>query len=109
MAMLKVRMLYLAYALLFAVVFAVMLAAITAAVFLIPAGLLFSVLGGAMLAFRVDFILTELSPVVMLFGGLFAASASAFVALCSVRLGMLVWRLWLRVRRTCDRLRGWCS
>ncbi len=109
MKLLKVRGLYLAYALLFAVVFTVILAAVTAALFLIPAGLLFAVLGGAMLAFRVDFILTELSPIVMLFGGLFAACASAFVGLCSVKLGVLIWRLYLRVRRVCDRLRGWCA
>ena len=106
---LKVRGLYLAYALLFAVVFAVMLAVLTSAVLLIPAGLLFAVLGGAMLVFDTGFILTELSPLIMLFGGLFAASLSAFAGLCAVRLGMLVWRLFLKVRCTCDRLRGWCA
>lgn len=109
MTRLKVGALYSAYALVFVAAFAVMLAAITAAVLLIPAGLLFAVLGGAMLAVETEFILTELSPVIMLFGGLFAASFSAFVGLCSVRLGMLVWRLFLKIRRTCDRMRGWCA
>ncbi len=109
MTRLKVGALYLAYTLVFIVAFAVMLAAISAAVLLIPAGLLFAVLGGAMLAIETEFILTELSPVIMLFGGLFAASFSAFVGLCSVRLGMLVWRLFLKIRRSCDRMRGWCA
>lgn len=109
MTRLKVSMIYLAYALLFVAVFAVMLAVLTAAVLLIPAGLLFAVLGGAMLAFDAGFILTELSPLVMLFGGLFTSSISAFAGLCAVKLGMLIWRLFLKVRRRCDRLRGWCA
>lgn len=109
MTRLKVSALYFAYTLIFIAAFAVMLAAITAAVLLIPAGLLFAVLGGAMLAVETEFILTELSPIVMLFGGLFAASFSAFVGLCSVRLGMLVWKLFLKIKRTCDRMRGWCA
>ncbi len=109
MTRVKVSALYLAYTLIFIAAFAVMLAAVTAAVLLIPAGLLFAVLGGAMLAVESEFILTELAPVVMLFGGLFAASFSAFIGLCSVRLGMLVWKLFLKIRRTCDRMRGWCA
>lgn len=109
MTRLRVRLLYLAYALLFIVAFAVMLAVLTAAVLLIPAGLLFAVLGAAMLIFETEFILTELSPLIMLFGGLFAASFSAFAGLCAVKLGMLMARLFLKVRRMCDRLRGWCA
>ena len=109
MIRLRVCALYFAYALLFIAAFAVMLAAISAAVLLIPLGLLFAVLGGAMLVVDTEFILTELSPVVMLFGGLFSASFSAFIGLCSVRLGMLVWRVFLKIRRTCDRMRGWCA
>ncbi len=105
--MLKVRGLYLAYALLFAVVFVIILAAVSAAMLLIPSGLLFSVLGGAMLVADADFILTELSPLVMLFGGLFVACASAFVGLCTVKLGFFAARLFLKVRSTCDRMRGW--
>lgn len=109
MTRLKVCSLYLAYALLFIVVFAVMLAVLTAAVLLIPSGLLFAVLGAAMLVFDTEFILTELSPLIMLFGGLFAASFSAFLGLCSVKLGIFIARLFLKVRRVCDRLRGWCA
>lgn len=109
MTRLRVCVLYLAYALLFVAVFAVMLVLITAAMLLIPSGLLFSVLGGAMLLADTDIILTELSPVIMLFGGLFAASASAFAGLVAVKLGILVSRLFLKVRRSCDRLRGWCT
>ena len=109
MTRLKVGALYLAYTLLFIAAFAVMLTALTAAVLLIPAGLLFAVLGGAMLVVETGFILTELSPLTMLFGGLFAACFSAFAGLCSVKLGMLMWRLFLKIRRTCDRLRGWCA
>ena len=105
----RVCALYLSFALIFVVVFAVMLTLISAAMLLIPSGLLFGVLGGAMLLADTELILTELSPVIMLFGGLFAASFSAFAGLVAVKLGILVSRLFLRVRRACDRLRGWCA
>lgn len=103
----KVWCLYSLYAVLFAVVFAVMLAVLSAAVICIPAGILFAVLGGVMLVFDADFVLTELSPLLMLFGGLCASCCSACVGLLCVKAGIAVSRLFLAVRRRCDRLRGW--
>lgn len=103
----KVWGIYSAYAVVFAVVFAVMLAVLSAAVLCFPAGVLFAVLGGAMLVFDVSFVITELSPLLMLFGGLFATFASAFVALLAVKAGFAVAKLFNIVRRRCDRLRGW--
>lgn len=103
----KVLCLYSAYAVLFAVVFVVMLAVLSAAVICIPAGILFAVLGGVMLVFDAEFVLTELSPLLMLFGGLCAASLSACIGLLCVKAGYAVARLFLVVRRRCDRLRGW--
>lgn len=84
-----------------------MLAVLSAAVICIPLGILFAVLGGGMLIFDADFILTELSPLLMLFGGLCAASLSACIGLLCVKAGYAVARLFLVVRRRCDRLRGW--
>ncbi len=103
----KVWCYYSLYAVLFAVVFTVMLAVLSAAMVCVPAGILFAVLGGAMLSFEVSFVLTELSPLLMLFGGLFAACAAACMGLLSVKAGFAVSRLFLAVRRHCDRLRGW--
>lgn len=103
----KVWGIYSAYAVVFAVVFAVMLAVLSAAVLCLPAGLLFAVLGAAMLVFDVSFVITELSPLLMLFGGLFAACASVLAALLAVKVGFAVSRLFAAVRRRCDRLRGW--
>lgn len=103
----KVFAIYFAFALGFAAVAAVLLAVITAAALCLPAGLLFAVLGAAMLIFNADFVVTELSPLLMLFGGLFAACASGFVGLLAVRVGFAAARLFARIRRRCDRLRGW--
>lgn len=103
----KVWGLYSAYAVVFAVSFIVMLAVLSAAVLCFPAGLLFAVLGGVMLVFEVSFVITELSPLLMLFGGLFAAFASAFVTLLAVKAGFAVAKLFCVIRRRCDRLRGW--
>ncbi len=103
----KVWGLYSAYAVIFAVVFVVMLAVLSAAVLCFPAGLLFAVLGAVMLVFEVSFVITELSPIFMLFGGLFTASASVLSGLLAVRAGFAAAKLFTVFRRRCDRLRGW--
>lgn len=103
----KVWGIYSAYSILFAAVFAAMLAVLTASVAALPAGLLFAVLGAVMLVFDVSFVLTELSPFIMLFGGLFAACAAVVCGLLAVKAGFGVSRLFLVLRRRCDRLRGW--
>lgn len=103
----KVWGIYSAYAVAFAVVFAIMLAVLSAAVLCLPAGLLFAVLGAVMLVFDVSFVITELSPLLMLFGGLFAASASVLASLLAVKVGFAAARLFAAVRRRCDKLRGW--
>ena len=105
----KVWCYYALYAILFVVVFAFILAMVTAAFVCIPAGGFLALVGGAMLYFKVNFVLTELAPEIMLFGGLFMACISAFLGLVSVRAGFAVWKLFGVVRRHCDRLRGWCS
>lgn len=103
----KAFAIYSAFALGFAAVAAVMLAVLTAAALCLPAGLLFAVLGAAMMIFNADFVATELSPLLIFFGGLFAACASGFAGLLAVRLGFAAARLFSRIRRRCDRLRGW--
>ncbi|MGN0688197.1 MAG: hypothetical protein ACI4KA_08835 [Oscillospiraceae bacterium] len=107
MVRLKVLCAYSAFAVLFVIVFSVLLAVITAAVICIPSGLFLSLVGGAMLFFDVSYVLTELAPEIMLFGGLFAASITAFFGFLSVKLGFGCARLFDRIRRYCDRIRGW--
>lgn len=107
MARVKVWCLYTLYALLFAAVFAVMLVLLTAAVTGIPAGLLVSIFGVAVMLFDAEFIVTELSPTLMLFGGLSGAFLAAFLGLVAVKAGFMISRLFVRVKRRCDKLRGW--
>ena len=103
----KVFCLYFAYWTLFTVVAAVMLALLTAALCGVPAGIMLGVFGVATLAFKADFIITELSGQLMLFGGLAGACACACAGLLAVKAGFVTARLFLRVKRRCDRLRGW--
>lgn len=98
---------YSAFALLFIAVCAVMLAVLTAAMILIPAGLLAGVVGGLLLVLESPFIITDMSPVLMLCGGFCAAFAAAFFGFAAIKAGIGVSRLFLRVRKHCDRLRGW--
>lgn len=72
----------------------------------IPFGLMAAVLGVAVLVFRADFVLTQLAPEVMLFGGLAGAFFTAFLGALAVKLGFIISRLFLRIRRRCDALRG---
>ena len=104
---LKVWAIYLAYGLLFAAVSAVMLCVLTAALICIPAGVFVGIMGGLLMLFDFPFIVTELSPITMLFSGFFAAFASAFLGFAAIKAGFLLSRLFLFVRRRCDRLRGW--
>ncbi len=107
MVRLKVQGIYLMFFLLFAAVAAMMLAVLTAAFVCVPTGIFAAVLGGVLMSFDLPFIVTELSPVLMVFGGLFAASTALFLAFAAIKAGMAVSRLFLAVRRYCDRLRGW--
>lgn len=104
---LKVFALYAGYWLLFAAVFAAMFAFLTVCVIGIPSGLMLAVLGIGVLLFRADFILTQLSPQLMLFGGLAGAFFTAFLGLSAVKLGYMISRLFLRIKRRCDAIRDW--
>ncbi len=97
-----------AYALLFALCAAVMLCVLTAALVLIPFGVFAAIMGGLLLAFDFPFIITDFPPVLMLFGGLTAAFAAAFFGFLAVKLGLLMGRLWLFVRKRCEKIGGCC-
>lgn len=103
----EVRAAYLGYAALFIVTFAVMLLFLTMAAVGIPMGIIFGVFGVAIELFKADFIITELAPELMIFGGLTAACGTAFCGLLAVKAGFMVSRLFLKVKKHCDRLRGW--
>lgn len=98
---------YFAYLILFLVTFAVMLLLLTLAAVGIPMGIIFGVFGVAIELFKADFIITELAPELMIFGGLTAACGTAFCGLLAVKAGFIVSRLFLKIKRRCDRLRGW--
>lgn len=102
----KVFLRYASFGILFTVVFAVMFVLLTAAVIGIPLGVMMAFFGFAMLIFKADFVMTELAPELMLFGGLSGAFFAAFVGLFAVKLGFIVSRLFIKVRRRCDRLRN---
>lgn len=95
---------YTGFYLVFAVCFAIMFAMLLAAVIGIPSGAMISVFGVAVLMFKADFIITELAPEIMLFGGLAGMFFTGFLGLLAVKLGYCVSRLFVRVRRRCDRL-----
>ena len=100
----KVILMYAGFAAAFAACFAVMFIMLTAAVMGIPSGLMLAVLGFAILIFKADFVITELAPELMLFGGLSGAFAAAFLGAAAVKLGYIVSRLFLKVRRRGERL-----
>jgi hypothetical protein len=104
---LKVWLFYGSYAVLFAAVFAIMLVMLVTAAVGVPSGIMISVFGVAILVFKADFIITELAPQLMIFGGISAACASAFCGLLAAKAGMAAAALFVRVRRHCDKLRGW--
>ncbi len=103
----KVALLYSCFALAFAVVACSMLVMLTIAAAGVPAGIMLFVFGVAMLLFKADFILTDIAPQLILFGGVCGAFVSAFLGLCAVKAGFMVSRLFLRVKRRCDKIRNW--
>lgn len=103
----KVIMMGSGFAVLFLVFFAVILALLCIAAFGIPAGIMVCVFGFAVKLFDAQFIVTSLSAETMLFGGLAAAFWAAFSGALAVELGLMISRLYLRVRRRCDILLGW--
>lgn len=107
MTSVKIWAMRVGFALMFLVVFAVMLAFSAVAAFGIPAGLMFCFFGLAVKLFDAQFIVTSLSPELMLFGGLSAAFGAAFCGLLAVKAGFCISRLFLRVKRRCDLLLGW--
>lgn len=103
----KVFLYYTGFWIVFAAVFAMMFAMLAAAVMGVPFGLMMSVMGVAVLIFRADFVISELSPQLMVFAGLAGAFFAAFLGLLAVKMGYAVSRLFLRIKRRCDRLREW--
>lgn len=103
----KVKAAYFAYMIVFLTTFAVMLLFLTLAAVGIPMGIIFGVFGIAIKLFKADFIITQLAPELMIFGGLAAACGTAFCGLLAVKAGFMVSRLFLKIKRRCDRLRGW--
>ena len=103
----RVWCVYFAYAVIFVIVFVIILCGITLAVICIPSGLFLGLVGGAMLIFDTSFVLTRLAPEIMLFGGLFSACFTAFIGFVCVKLGLFSAHLFDKVRRYCDRVRGW--
>ena len=103
----RVRAAYPGYLILFVITFAVMLLFLTMAAVGIPMGIIFGVFGVAIELFKADFIITELAPELMIFGGLTAACGTAFCGLLAVKAGFMVSRLFLKIKKRCDRLRGW--
>ena len=95
------------FAVLFLLTFCAMLAMLSAAAFGIPAGIMLSIAGVAVKLFNAQFIVTSLTPELMIFGGLAAACGSAFLGLAAVKAGFVISRLFLRVKRRGDICRGW--
>ena len=87
------------FAVLFLLTFCAMLAMLSAAAFGIPAGIMLSIAGVAVKLFNAQFIVTSLTPELMIF--------SAFLGLAAVKAGFVISRLFLRVKRRCDICRGW--
>lgn len=85
--------------------FAVMFVFLVAAVTGITAGVMLAVLGLAIIMFKASFIITELAPELMLFGGLCGAFFTAFLGMAAIKLGFMISRLFIRVKRQCDKLR----
>lgn len=103
----KVFLYYAGFWIIFTAAFAVMFTMLTAAVMGVPFGVMLSIFGVAVLVFHADFVISELSPQLMLFGGLAGAFFAAFLGLLAVKLGYAVSRLFIRIKRRCDRLREW--
>ena len=92
----------------FTICFAIMFTFLVAAVMGITSGLMLAVLGTAIIMFKANFIISELAPEIMLFGGLCGAFFTAFLGVTAIKIGFIVSKLFLRVRRRCDKLRESC-
>ncbi|MDE7361215.1 MAG: hypothetical protein K2N38_04715 [Oscillospiraceae bacterium] len=103
----KVFLYYTGFWIVFAAVCMIMFAMLFAAVMGVPFGLMMSIMGVAVMVFRADFVISEMSPQLMLFTGLAGAFFTAFLGLLAVKMGFAVSRLFLRIKRRCDRLRDW--
>lgn len=103
----KVFLYYTAYWIVFAVNFVVMFALLVVAAAGIPFGVMLIIFGTAALIFKEELIITELSPWSMLFGGIALIFLSAACGLFAVKLGYIVSRRFIRIKRRCDRLRDW--
>lgn len=84
-----------------------MLVMLTTAIIGVPLGVMMAVFGVAISMFKADFIITELAPQVMLFGGLSGGFFAAALGLVAVKMGFFISRVFVRLRRKCDKLRGW--
>lgn len=102
----KIFLCYTGYWIAFALTFTVMFALLTTAAAGIPFGVMLVIYGTAALIFKEDLIITELAAPCMLFGGLAAIFLTAACGFAAVKLGFLVSRRFLKVRRRCDRLRA---
>lgn len=107
MIALKVFWRYTAFWIAFSATAAVMLVMLTTAIIGVPLGVMMAVFGVAISMFKADFIITELAPQVMLFGGLSGGFFAAALGLVAVKMGFFISRVFVRLRRKCDKLRGW--
>ncbi len=101
----KIFLRYTAFWTFFAICFAVMFVFLVAAVMGITSGVMLAVLGTAIIMFKASFIITELAPELMLFGGLCGAFFTAFLGLTAIKIGFGVSRIFFKVKRRCDKLR----
>lgn len=101
----KVFLHYTCYWLVFALTFAVMFALLLVAAAGIPFGVMLLIFGIAASVFNEELIITELAPRFMLFGGPAVIFMSAACGLVAVKLGFIIARRFLKVKRFCDRLR----
>lgn len=101
----KVFVHYTCYWLVFALTFAVMFALLLAAAVGIPFGVMLLIFGIAA-SVGGELVITELAPRFMMFGGPAVIFLSAACGLVAVKLGFVIARRFLKVKRRCDRLRG---
>lgn len=100
----KIFLKYTAFWIFFAMCFAVMFVFLTAAIMGVTSGVMLAVLGTAIIMFKAGFIISGLAPEIMLFGGLCGACFTAFLGMTAIKLGFCVSRLFIRIKRQCDKL-----
>lgn len=107
MTRLRVFAVYAAYFVFFAVFFVIMAVLFIICAMGIPLGLMMAFFGFVMIAFKADFVVTELAPPVMLFGGISCAAVAAALGLIALKIGFFVCRMFRRTKLHCDKIRGW--